>query len=89
MQYLYTDVNKQSLSNYTRIRINNYNLNIEKGRYLHLHVEKRICHLCHEDIEDEFHFIMKCGKLIKERGELFKKFPHFLQCLTKINLFFH
>ena len=41
-QYLYTYVDKQSLSNYTRIRISNCNyLKIEKGRYVNLLVEKK------------------------------------------------
>jgi hypothetical protein len=44
-QYLYADVDKKSLSNFIKIRVNNCNLNIEKGRYLKLPVEQRICQL--------------------------------------------
>jgi hypothetical protein len=61
------DVEKKSLSNVIKIRVSNCNLNIEKGRYLKLPVEQRICQLCHMDVEDEFHFLMNCDKLIHER----------------------
>jgi hypothetical protein len=34
------------------------------GRYLKLPVEQRICQLCHTDVDDEFHFLMNCDKII-------------------------
>ena len=52
-QYLYADIDKKSLSNFIKIRVSNCNLNIEKGRYLKLPVEQRICQWCHMDVEDE------------------------------------
>ena len=52
-QYLYADVDKKSLSNVIKNRVSNCNLNIEKGRYLKLPVEQRICQWCHMDVEDE------------------------------------
>jgi hypothetical protein len=52
-QYLYADVDKKSLSNFIKNRVSNCNLNIEKGRYLKLPVEQRICQWCHMDVEDE------------------------------------
>ena len=34
---------------------------IEKGRYLHLERNERVCSMCNSnDIEDEFHFILRC-----------------------------
>ena len=47
------------------------NLNIERGRYIKLPVEKRICPLCNIEPEDEIHFILKCPKLDECRKELF------------------
>jgi hypothetical protein len=70
--HLYADVDKKSLSNFIKIRVSNCNLNIEKGRFLKLPVEQRICKLCHMDVEDEFHFLMNCDKLIHERVTLFR-----------------
>ena len=55
-----------------RIRINNSNLFIEKGRHSKLAVEKRICPLCKSGVEDELHFSIKCIKLTVEREVLFK-----------------
>ena len=46
-------------------------MNIERGRYLNVPVEQRICLLCHNGVEDEFHFLMLCDKLKSEREELF------------------
>jgi hypothetical protein len=54
-QYLSADVDKKSLSNFIKIHVSNCNLNIEKGRYLKLPVEQRICQLCHMDVEDEIY----------------------------------
>jgi hypothetical protein len=71
-QYLYADADKISLSNLIKIRVSNCILNIEKGRYLKLPVEQRICQLCHTDVEDEFHFLMNCDKLIHKRVTLFR-----------------
>jgi hypothetical protein len=53
-QYLYADVDKKSLSNFIKIRVSNCNLNIEKGHYLKLPVEQRICQLCHTDVRMNF-----------------------------------
>ena len=34
---------------------------IEKGRYLNLERNQRVCSMCNlNDIEDEFHFILRC-----------------------------
>jgi hypothetical protein len=71
-QYLYAHIDKKSLSNLIKIRISKCNLNIAKGRYLKLPVEQRNCQLRHTDVEDEFHFLMNCDKLIHERVTLFR-----------------
>ena len=48
-------------------------LNIEKGRHLKIPVEQRICPLCKQEIEDEYHFIMKCQNLDELRNKLLTK----------------
>ena len=68
---LHSDVDKFALSIFVKIRISNSNLNIERGRYIKLLVEKRICPLCNIEPEDEIHFILKCPKLDECRKELF------------------
>ena len=45
----------------TRFRVSSHCLNIEHGRYRNELRENRLCTLCNlNDIEDEFHFILKC-----------------------------
>ena len=45
----------------TKIRISNHKLNIEVGRYKNVVRPLIVCTLCDQnDIEDEFHFILKC-----------------------------
>jgi hypothetical protein len=71
-KYLYTDVDKCSISTFVRVRISNCNLDIERGRYSKLPVEQRIFRLCSSEVEDEFHFIMHCPKLSAYRVDLFE-----------------
>ena len=71
-KYLYTDVDKCSISTFVRVRISNCNLDIERGRYSKLPVEQRICRLCSSEVEDEFHFIIHCPKLSAYRVDLFE-----------------
>jgi hypothetical protein len=70
-EFVHSDVDKFALSIFVKIRIRNSNLNIERGRYIKLPVEKRICPLCNIEPEDEIHFILKCPKLDECRKELF------------------
>lgn len=71
-KYLFADVSKSALSSFVKIRISNSNLYIERGRYLKMPVESRICKLCENEVEDEFHFIMSCPALTQSRQELFE-----------------
>ena len=43
---------------------NHFNLKIERGRFskLPIPVENRFCDHCLSEIEDEFHFLIKCSK---------------------------
>ena len=53
---------------------------IEKGRYLDLEINQRVCSMCNlNDIEDEFHFILRCPadndlrkKYLNNRPSVFK-----------------
>ena len=44
----------------TKFRLSNHSLMIEKGRYIGLKPEERLCSFCHEYIEDEIHFLVYC-----------------------------
>ena len=88
-KYLYTDVDKCSITTLVRLRISNCNLDIERGRYSKLPVEQRICS---SEVEDEFHLIMHCPKLSVYRVDLFESLslviPSFLDtCMSEIEKF--
>ena len=69
--FLYLDVDRSAISCFVKICISNSILNIEKSRHLKIPVEHRICRLCKQEIEDEYHFIMKCQNLDELRNKLF------------------
>ena len=50
---------------------------IEKGRYLKLEVEKRICPFCERrEVEDETHFLLHCTRNNDLRDEFFREFSN-------------
>lgn len=52
----------------TRLRLSAHQLSIEKGRYLGIPREDRVCTRCNSgEIEDEIHFLLSCNKLKTER----------------------
>ena len=55
----------------TKVRISAHNLPIEKGRYINLTKENRLCTFCKAVTGDEYHCIFKCfhPKLLKIRNE--------------------
>ena len=42
-------------------------LRSKPGDYVGTPIEQRICKLCHQDVEDEAHFILQCHALSAER----------------------
>ena len=56
----------------TKLRISNHQLEIEVGRYIRPYKkpEDRICQLCKTEVEDEFHFLLKCQQYQEKRKEL-------------------
>ena len=59
--YLSTTIDFKYRKEITKFRISNHRLNIEFGRYKNIMRQQRVCTLCdHNDMEDEFHFILKC-----------------------------
>ena len=44
----------------TKLRCSNLKIPVETGRWVNITREERICHLCHNDIGSEYHYIFKC-----------------------------
>lgn len=53
--------------NLSRLRISAHDLNIETGRRFNIPPEKRICNLCRNGVEDEYHFLFSCQALENTR----------------------
>ena len=71
--YLFSNHDKNMISVFTKLRISNSNLNIERGRYNKTPLNQRLCPLCKTGVEDECHFILKCEKLNEPRNRFFDK----------------
>jgi hypothetical protein len=56
------------ISNITTLR--SHKLEIEKGRYMNIPAEQRICRLCKLDVENEIHFLLECPSLANTRREI-------------------
>ena len=58
--YLVQIKNTKLRQKLTKFRLSNHKLMIELGRHIDLDKDKRICQICHEEVEDEIHFMIKC-----------------------------
>ena len=59
--YLRKPIDRKYLRLLAKFRLSNHPLNIEIGRHRNIVKSERTCKCCHlHDIEDEFHFILKC-----------------------------
>ena len=70
-KYLLLDMDKFFITNYTKTRISNSSLKIEQGRHNKTPLENRLCPLCLAEVEDEFHFTVKCTSLYAVRDKLY------------------
>jgi hypothetical protein len=59
----------------TKFRLSAHKLSIESGRYSNTPRHNRLCNICGSvDVEDEFHFILKCPAYISQRKSFIKKY---------------
>lgn len=73
--YLCENLTRQERSALARLRCETFSLEIEKGRYRNLPVERRVCKVCGSgDVEDEMHFMLDCSIYTQQRNELFTDF---------------
>ena len=71
-KYLDKIINPKYKTALSRFRMSNHNLLIEKGRYVRPRLDRneRKCFNCKDEIEDEYHFIIKCPLYTNERRDL-------------------
>ena len=67
-KYLSEIYNPVIRKGYTKFRLSNHNLNIEKGRHKNIPKELRFCPFCPNQVETEVHFLIECEtyKTVKE-----------------------
>ena len=66
--------NRSYRKSLTKLRISAHDLEIERGRYKGKPIMDRICNQCStNEIEDEIHFLTKCGKYSKYREIMYEK----------------
>ena len=77
----------------SRFRLSLNSLSIETGRYHSIVQTNRLCPICHIDIKDEFHFILKCPMYNDLRKLYIKPFYYerpsifkLIQLFTTVNL---
>jgi len=79
--YLFLDIDKTLIKQFTQIKISNSKLMIELGRHNKTDINNRICPLCKNGVEDEYHFIILCSSLNNIRNKMFANilsiFPSF------------
>ena len=76
-KYLLQINNIKVRQSYTKLRISNHILNIEKGRHNNTDKELRFCPFCPNQIETETHFLIECKSYNEPRQYL-------LQTMTDI-----
>ena len=89
---LYLDVidNKKHRNIIAKIRLSSHNLLIETGRHYSISRNERKCALCNlNDLEDEYHFILKCPFYLEERTKYISSYfsvrPSMHKFLTLLN----
>jgi hypothetical protein len=69
MENYLTQIHKPGIRrSYTKFRLSNHSLNIEKGRHKNIPKELRFCPFCPNQVETEIHFLIECRiyKTLKE-----------------------
>ena len=72
-KYLTEIKNVQLRSKYTKFRLSNHKLMIEKGRYTGLKPAERLCPFCLNVTEDELHFLLDCPTYSVPRNQFMSK----------------
>ena len=60
-EYLSTIHNTDVRVSFTKFRLSNHSLMIEKGRHQKVDKDQRFCPLCPGSVEDEIHFLLECS----------------------------
>ena len=73
--YLDETANIQHIIKFTKLRISNRSLEIEKGRHQRrcVKLKDRVCQTCKLETEDEAHFLLRCRIIPRVTGHSFRE----------------
>ena len=81
--YLLKESNFKNRQMITKFRVSDHILEVELGRYKNIPRENRFCQVCKDEIDDEYHFFLKCKQNSTLRNHLFSEInqinQHFVQ----------
>ena len=84
-KYLTEITSVQERIAFSKFRLSNHTLMIEKGRHLKLERNQRICPFCPEHVEDELHFLINCKNFMTQRETLINHAKNVLVGFAHIN----
>ena len=58
--YLKKCISKNNVKYFTMLRLSSQSLSMETGRSQGINNVNKLCLFCISDVEDEFHFVLKC-----------------------------
>ena len=79
---------KKCMKYLTKFRLSYHSLEVETGRHRGVPFSNRFCFSCKDDIEDEFHFILKCPLYETLRKTYIKPFYRNRPSLFKLIMLF-
>lgn len=91
--YLSKITNPQIRKQYTRFRLSNHDLNIEKGRHIKTDnewqkMQNKLCPFCKDKTESEIHFLLECPTFLKIRKNFLNPILHLKPSLASFPLEF-
>jgi hypothetical protein len=89
--YLFLDIDKTLIKQFTQIKISNSNLMIELGRHNKIDINNRMCTVWKNGVEDEYHFIILipiCSKFISVSSHTVIKNSSFPEHIKIFSQFF-
>ena len=82
--YLMKPIPSKYIQLITKYRLSAHLLMIEKGRFTHIPRENRFCFCCQMEVEDEYHFILKCPLYLEYRKLYIKKYYWYRPSMYKL-----
>ena len=74
----------QKRQHLAKLRLSNHDLEVERGRYINIPRQKRMCKLCNKAVGTVSHLLLECTHLDVQRDTLFRQvekvIPHFRTC---------